>query len=251
MPSRSHPVARALGLAAACALLLAGVAGSSLADAARKPTYRPGLPLEFRSGNGTAIGTCTSGFALHTRRGWRGLTAGSCPPNESRGTRVWLDGVRVGRVGRVAHVPPDGPNWATVRLDGVSVRQRIRPGGNRAPVDVSGWVPTDKQEPGTRVCGLGAASKRQRCGRITALPQLSESEQAARHVRCTSASLRPGDGGGPVYLRPRSGRTRAVGIVTFGVARPSNGAPGTNGATMCYQPIEAVLDHFPRASLAR
>ena len=102
-----------------------------------------------------------------------------------------------------------GPDALVFDLATVPAIQQIER-GSRTPITVAGWVRTERQDKGLTVCFAGRTSGADgNCGEIFRFQKV-----AGERLICARTRTRNGDSGGPVYLRPVGGRTRAVGLLT-------------------------------------
>jgi hypothetical protein len=199
--------------------------------------YRAGQHLDFL----VSDHSCTAAFVLLLPTGRAGLTAGHCSNYPAFGGvenegPFRVDAPAEPPLGLVLDNPfrRDGPDALVFDLREVPAIQQIERGA-KTPITVSGWVPTDRQEKGLSVCFAGRSSGADgNCGEIF------RKQKSGERLICARTRARQGDSGGPVYLQPDNGRTRAVGIVK---GARLNVPPLARGE-LCYTPIERILEAF-------
>lgn len=208
--------------------------------------YRAGENLNLiRLANGkyqTSI--CTSGFVLQLPAAPVGLTAGHCSQFPAFGgtqnaAPVRVTGLRSEPKTRfgyiVANAYQQGGPDALIFLLGSEVPSAVQEiaQGSGAALIVDGKVDTKDQTNGVRVCYTGRGSAG--CGAI-----VGDVRKDDRRLICVHTRRIPGgDSGGPVFLKPRNGHTRAVGILTGERLNPRR-----LRHEMCYTPIDTILQRF-------
>ncbi len=210
--------------------------------------YRAGQHVDFLLSDES----CTAAYVLLLRGLRAGLTAGHCSNFPIFGG---VENEGPFRVDAPADPPlglnidnpyrRDGPDALVFDLRQVPAIQQIERGG-RTPITVAGWVRTERQQKGLTVCFAGRTSGADgNCGEIFRFQDVS-----GQRLICARTRTRKGDSGGPVYLRPVGGRTRAVGIVKG----PRLNVPPLARGELCYTPIEKILETLnatlPRGRIA-
>jgi hypothetical protein len=204
--------------------------------------YRAGQALGFPQENNL----CTSGFLLRQRSdaSLLGLTAGHCSdfPRIENGVYETenVDRARGDKKAftlgtAIANTYADGAGvdamQFTVHGAGIATQEIQRSG--RAPLRVTGLVPSSRERKGSVVCYVGIVTGGPHCGRIHGVSRFGSRVPVvcARGIRS-----RKGDSGGPVFTRPnKRGEVRAVGVL-------SRSSIGGRLRDMCFTPIRMVLE---------
>lgn len=208
-----------------------------------RPAIVGGAPIP----NGAAL--CTSAFLVRLGGGeLGGLSAAHCAGLRSDGTaqrhnaalrRAPEPGIVLGRVRRMVQrgttldalllpVPQGTTRPATAVVD----RGIARPP----------WIVAGVARPtaGRRVCFTGRTSGPDRCGTLRGTSATRVERYLQRYaritVRCTTVPAAEGDSGGAVYTAPRAdGTVYALGLTDLIIG---------NRASMCFTPIQPVLDRL-------